>query len=110
VTRRHHINGEERHRIEQHLAAELASDRSVAFAYLYGSFAESRPCHDIDVGVYLRSISADRITVTALDLAQRLSDRAQIPVDVRILNVAPVSFLYHVLRGQLIFCRDDGLP
>jgi hypothetical protein len=30
-------------------------------------------------------------------------------VDVRILNVAPVSFLYHVLRGQLLFCRDDEI-
>jgi hypothetical protein len=30
------------------------------------------------------------------------------PVDVRGLNVAPVSFLYHVLRGQLLFCRDNA--
>jgi predicted nucleotidyltransferase len=109
MTRLHRITTEERHRIEQCLAAELASDRNVAFAYLYGSFAESRPFHDIDVGVYLRTIGADRVTGTALDLAQRLSDRVRIAVDVRIMNVAPVSFLYHVLRGQLVYCRDDTL-
>jgi hypothetical protein len=103
------MNGEERHRIQQGLAAELASDRRVAFAYLYGSFVESEPFHDIDVGVYLENVQADRLTAAALDLAQRLSDSARIPVDVRVLNVAPVSFLYHVLRGQFVFCRDDAV-
>jgi hypothetical protein len=103
------MNREERDRIQQGLAAELASDRRVAFAYLYGSFVESEPFHDIDVGVYLENVQADRLTAAALDLAQRLSDSARIPVDVRVLNVAPVSFLYHVLRGQLVFCRDDAV-
>jgi len=109
MRRLHHTSREERHRIEQCLAAELASDRSVTFAYLYGSFVESQPFHDIDVGIYLENVRADRLGATALGLAQRLSDRARIPVDVRILNVAPVSFLYHVLRGQFVFCRDDGV-
>lgn len=109
MSRLHRMRREDRHRIELCLAAELASDRSVTFAYLYGSFVESRPFHDIDVGVYLGTISADRVTVTALNLAQRLSDQARMPVDVRILNVAPVSFLYHVLRGQLLYCRDDAV-
>jgi hypothetical protein len=103
------MNEDERQRIKQYLAVELANDRSVAFAYLYGSFVERQPFHDIDVGVYLENGRADHVTVTALDLAQRLSERARMPVDVRILNVAPVSFLYHVLRGQLVFCRDDAV-
>jgi predicted nucleotidyltransferase len=109
MRRLHRMNREERHRIEQCLAVELASDRRVAFAHLYGSFVESEPFHDIDVGVYLENVQADRLTAAALDLAQRLSDKARIPVDVRVLNVAPVSFLYHVLRGQLVFCRDDAV-
>ncbi len=109
MTRLHRITTEERHRIERCLAAELAGDRNVAFAYLYGSFVESEAFHDIDVGVHLRTISAGRVTDTALDMAQRLSDRTRMPVDVRILNVAPVSFLYHVLRGQFVFCRDDAV-
>ena len=109
MSRLHRMNREERHRIQQGLAAELASDRRVVFAYLYGSFVESEPFHDIDVGVYLENVQADRLTAAALDLAQRLSDSARIPVDVRVLNVAPVSFLYHVLRGQFVFCRDDAV-
>lgn len=109
MRRLHRMNRKERSRIEQCLAAELASDRRLTFAYLYGSFVESQPFHDVDVGVYLENVRADRVTAMALDLAQRLSDRARVPVDVRILNVAPVSFLYHALRGQLVFCRDDAV-
>jgi hypothetical protein len=30
-------------------------------------------------------------------------------MDARILNVAPLSFLYHVLRGRLLYCRDDAV-
>jgi len=109
MRRLHRMNREERDRIEQCLATELGSDHSVVFAYLYGSFVEAQPFHDIDVGVYLENVRADRLSATALDLVQRLSDRAGVPVDVRILNVAPVSFGYHVLRGQLVVCRDDAV-
>lgn len=107
MKRLHHMNREERHRIAQRLATELEGDRNVAFAYLYGSFMESQPFHDIDVGVYLVCVGADPAGALAFDLAERLNEVARMPVDVRILNVAPVSFLYHVLRGQLLFCRDD---
>ena len=81
----------------------------MAFAYVYGSFVESQAFHDIDVGVYLRDLPVDRATSTALALAQHLSERARKPVDVRALNLAPVSFIYHVLRGRLVFCRDAAL-
>jgi predicted nucleotidyltransferase len=109
MARLHRLDTEERHRVEQALSAELARDRSVVFAYLYGSFIEPQAFHDIDVGVYVENVPVDRLTARALDLAQCLSDTVRMPVDVRILNVAPVSFLFHVLRGRLLCCRDDAV-
>lgn len=47
--RLHRMNREERDRIVQCLATELGSDRSVVFAFLYGSFVEAQPFHDIDL-------------------------------------------------------------
>ena len=108
MRRLHHIDQKERQRIARRLATELEGNRNVVFAYLYGSFLESLPFHDIDVGVYLDKVRVVRTTATELDLAQRLSDTARMSVDVRILNVAPMSFLYQVLRGQLLCCRDDA--
>ena len=37
-----------------------------------------------------------------LDLSNRMSGEFGMPVDVRILNFAPVTFSYHVIQGDLL--------
>ena len=107
VRRRYQLDAEARAHVREQLARELAIHADVAFAYLYGSFVESDVFHDVDVGVYF---SPPPLTgARASTLAQSLSDRAKFPVDVRPLNGAPVSFVYQVLRGQLLLSRDDAL-
>ena len=88
---------------------ETAPD--VQFACLYGSFLEDRPFHDVDLAVYLEGQNhAGR----ALELAQQ-AERAlreaghPMPVDVRVLNTAPLGFRYYVFRGQLLLSRDEDL-
>jgi hypothetical protein len=63
----------------------------------------------VDIGVYLRCAPAGGSLARGLELADRLSDRVRLPVDVRILNDAPLTFLYHVLRGQLLVNREEDL-
>ena len=89
------------------LATGVAQEQAVVFAYVYGSFVDSDAFHDVDVGVYLKRDNPDKATAVALDLAQRLTARLRLPVDVRVLNEAPVTFRFHVLKGTLLFQRDD---
>jgi predicted nucleotidyltransferase len=89
----------ERPGIMDALADELASHREIVFAYLYGSFAECAPFHDLDVGVYLHDTRSSIVLLSTL--ARRLSVRLKIPVDVRILNDA--------MRGRLILSHNDDL-
>jgi hypothetical protein len=103
----HRLGTKEHNRTVRALIKELARDPEIIFAYLYGSCAESRPFHDVDVGVFLRE--PDEQSQTVLTLAQRLSSVLRMPVDVRALNEAPMSFLYHVLRGELLISHDDDL-
>ncbi len=98
---------ESRRHLEEEITGELARDQNVVFAYLYGSFVEAERFHDIDVGVYFTNVDQDAAGARALELAQRLTARLNIPVDVRVLNAAPVPFRYHVLRGRLILSRDE---
>ena len=98
----------QRERVAEQVRAELAGDAGVVFAYLYGSFVESSSYRDVDVGVYVEAAEPDQVSAKALDLSWRLSDRVELPVDVRALNGAPVSFLFHVLRGRLLLSRDDA--
>lgn len=96
----------ERERVIEKLTAVLAQQPDILFVYVFGSFAEGLPFHDIDVGVYLAQTDAQTYTESALSLADTLSMEVAMPVDVRVLNAAPVPFLYHVLRGRLIVDRD----
>ena len=98
----------QRERVSEQVRAELAGEAAVVFAYLYGSFVESSRYRDVDVGVYVDAAEPDQASAKALDLSGRLSDRVGLPVDVRALNGAPVSFLFHVLRGRLLLSRDDA--
>jgi len=109
MKRLYDLGVEERVRVKNQVAAIVSSEPRVAFAYLYGSFTEAQPFHDIDVGVYLRDADPRPAMPFSAVLAQRLSEHLNLPVDARILNGAPVSFLHHVLRGTFLVSHDDDL-
>lgn len=106
------ISPKEKVKIRDIVRAEVAKSPEVVFAYLFGSFVEDRPFHDVDVGIYV----TDGVDVweIAFDLAESIEKALQeigynIPVDVRVLNEAPVGFRYYVYRGELLFTRDEDL-
>ena len=103
----HRLNRDERIRLIQDLTQLIKDRGEILFAYLYGSFAEGRVFHDIDLGVYLSKMGEVDPVIYSLDLAHLLSSKLRIPVDVRVLNLAPVAFLYHVIRGNLILDKDE---
>ena len=98
---------EERDRLSERLGNVLRNRDEIMFAYVYGSFVEGLPFHDIDVGIYILKVDEKEAVSYNLTLSQALSKEMQIPVDVRILNFAPVLFLYHVIQGNVIFDRDE---
>jgi len=126
---------EQREQILTALRGTLSAHSEVVFAYAYGSSLEGLPFHDVDVGVYLAMEDRREQNLFALELAlelervvapffkeqrNRLKDnegskggknpRPCCPsVDVRVLNRAPVSFCYHVLRGRLFFSGNEDL-
>ena len=46
-----------------------------------------------------------------LDLSQRIEDafECEFPVEVKIVNHAPVSFRFSVIQGSLLFTRDEDV-
>jgi hypothetical protein len=100
---------QQRQQLMKRLEELLRGREEIVFAYLYGSFAEDLPFHDIDVGIYIENLKEEEATPYSLTLAKILSKSLQTPVDVRILNFAPVLFLYHVIRGILIFERKEEI-
>ena len=107
--RLYRLTDQDRQRITDLLAAKLMAEPTVAFAYVFGSFLEMNPVHDVDVGIYLHPFDTKRETESVASLARRLTDATGLPVDVRILNQGPMTFLYHVVRGRLLLSRNDDL-
>lgn len=100
------VDAARRAEVAQALAEALGAEPHVVFAYLHGSFTGVLPFHDIDVGVYLNSAAFEH-TRQAVDLADRLSRRVGYPVDVRVLNAAPVPFVFRALQGEPLISHDD---
>jgi predicted nucleotidyltransferase len=107
-TKTYTLSGEEKKGLEQEARELLRKHGEILFAYLFGSFTGTLSIHDLDIGVY--TADADRKTSTgyALDLAEELSQGLKLPVDVRVLNFAPLPFCYHVVRGELLYEKDEA--
>ena len=100
---------EEKDKIRSRLAELLQDHKEVIFAYVFGSFAEEGIFQDIDLGIFVSGISEKDSISYMLDLAQRLSAEVRLPVDVRVLNFAAVTFLYHVIQGDLVVDNDEEI-
>ncbi|MBM4401271.1 MAG: nucleotidyltransferase domain-containing protein [Crenarchaeota archaeon] len=80
----------------------------ILIAYLFGSFVKSESFSDIDVALVMRS-EPDQPLSLELALENQLEKIVKFPVDVRILNKAPLAFSQNVFRtGRVILDRDPN--
>jgi predicted nucleotidyltransferase len=98
----------ERAKLTEAIRRRLQASPEVAFAYLHGSFVTDAPYRDIDVAVWLdpERIPSSEWTRYALDLSASLHLELRVPVDVQVLNGAPVAFRYRAQTGQPLVVRD----
>jgi hypothetical protein len=95
--------------LEKTLAVHLSRRPEIRFAILYGSATEGGTFRDLDIGV---SVDRSRVSAEAdLDFAFALADElakvVPFPVDVRVINDAPLPFRYNVSRGIPLAARDE---
>ncbi len=92
------------------LKESLFKKGEIVFAYVHGSFAEGLPFRDIDVAVYV-----DEKAVTsqdAIDYGLEISAITEMetglsPIDIKVINYAPVGFRYYATRGIVLFSKDE---
>ena len=101
-------NEEKQSTIEQ-IAAGLKGRDEIAFAYLHGSFLRDGPFKDIDLAVYLREQVLGRDNfLYEIHLEDALKPLVPFPIDVRILNNAPLSFKYSVIKNGYLLIENDS--
>ncbi len=76
---------------------------------MHGSFIKEGRFRDIDLAIFLKEIPVSSLKYE-LEMEIRLSGIAgRLPVDIRILNGAPLSFRYRVIKeGKPLIVRDNA--
>jgi len=97
----------ERAEAQAKLRELLERREEIIFAYLHGSFVEGLPFNDIDVAVYVDQSKVPDAFDYEMDLSAELTMALHFPVDVRVLNDAPLGFQHSVLQGEAILVRDE---
>lgn len=99
---------EERETILGIIRDRLAERREIVFAYVHGSFVEGGPYRDVDLAVFLEVGRVEPASWRRYELA--LATELQLtlaqPVDVRVLNDAPLAFRHHATGGLPLLVRD----
>ena len=107
----HKTGHEERLKIIETIKTVLQKEPNIVFAFLHGSFLSEPSFRDIDLGVFLDIENPSGYLDSELELSQRIEDElnSAFPVEVKIVNQAPLSFRFGVIKGKLLFARDDDI-
>jgi len=89
--------------ILQKISAHLEKTHEEIYAvYAFGSFISEREYSDIDLAVLLNKEAVDSFSYES-DLEISLEEIVSGPIDLRIINKAPLSFCYTVIQtGKVI--------
>lgn len=85
----------------------LQKKEGVLFAYIFGSFISGESFRDVDVGVFIAGGFTKLSLQMELALENELQDALHIPIDVRILNTAPISFAYNIVKSGMVVVDND---
>jgi hypothetical protein len=109
--KKHVLPKSERAGISETIAERLSrSYPEIAAAYIFGSFAGQESFGDIDIGILLVGEELPAPLEYELSMEAALEKELRLPVDVRVLNSAPLSFQHHVIKsGLLIIDKDPNL-
>jgi predicted nucleotidyltransferase len=85
----------------------LKRKKYILFAYIFGSFASEDSFQDVDIGIFISGVKDRSPLRLELETEGELEDAIHIPVDVRIINNAPLSFIYNILKNKIVIVDND---
>ncbi len=106
---RHTLSEEQRRDIIREITSVLSRQPEIVFAFLHGSFLSGSSFRDIDLGIFVRGIDSADFWDYEARRAQEIEEALNglYLVEPKVINKAPLSFCYHVIRGRALFVRDE---
>jgi len=107
---RHTLSRSEKEKVIQIILSHFFQQYDEIFSvYIFGSFISKRHFSDIDIGI-ITDMDLNKTLDFELKLENRLEKLIKYPVDVRILNQAPISFSQNVFRaGRVIIDKNPNM-
>ena len=106
--KKHVMTPSERAGISEMIAARLCRGLpEIAAAYIFGSFVDRESFGDIDLGILLAGEKVPAALEFELSMETALEKEVRLPVDVRVLNSAPLSFQHQVIKSGLLVIDTD---
>jgi len=97
----------EKEDIVKKITSVLRNRGEIVFAYIFGSFHVSQEHNDIDIGVFTNIKNHTSYLGMELEMEAELGDLLHRPVDVRIMNIAPLPFIYNILKSGTVILDTD---
>ena len=94
--------------IKKKIKKILAEKDEVIFAYLHGSFNETY-FRDVDIAVYVDEDKVGDFLDYELRISTEIENVIRLPVDVKVLNSAPLSFKYRAIKGELLISKNEEI-
>lgn len=100
------LSNDKKEKIKKNLIEIIQNKEEVIFAYLHGSFLING-FNDIDLAFFVNGIEdiLDYEITSSLEIEKQI----HFPIDVKVLNPAPLGFKYEVTKGELLFSRDEEI-
>ncbi|MFQ6052335.1 MAG: nucleotidyltransferase domain-containing protein [Candidatus Hydrothermarchaeota archaeon] len=107
--KRIHVSKREMREIKETLKSLLEKRDEIIFAYLHGSFLEDYGFKDIDIAIFIdeKKVKREECLDYEIDLSITLEKIIRFPVDVKVLNYAPLGLKYEITKGEVILSRDE---
>jgi predicted nucleotidyltransferase len=111
MKRRHLLSAEEKEEVIRTIQAILAGFDEIEAGYIFGSFCRE-DFGDVDVAVLVTGKPGTREALRLRARIEREVERGtgyRFRVDAKILNTAPISLQYEVIKsGRPVYARDRG--
>lgn len=109
MRKRRQLKDHDKAEIKRLLSRLLAQREEIGFACLHGSFLEPHGFRDVDIAVWVdpARIPWEHAMDYEFGLSAWIERRIPQPVDVKVLNYAPLGFQYAVTKGEPVFLRDE---
>ena len=101
------LDKSKRKKVLDMIISTLTKKKEIIMAYVHGSFLDD-DFRDVDLALYLGNIrNKKEVLEYELTLERELEDLIGLPFDVRIINNAPVTFRFNVIKNGVLLLEKD---